>query len=72
MEEKLKRNIKVLEERVEEYDKELEEVNLKKDSLRINIKVIDDELNQIKIDKGESSIIIIIFFIHISKLNRKD
>ena len=48
----MKRYIKILEDSIKEYDEGLDDVNSKKNSLRIHIKVIDDQINQIKIDQG--------------------
>lgn len=48
---KIKRYLKSLEDRIEEYDKGLDEVNERKDLLRVEIKNVDDQINQIKMDQ---------------------
>ena len=55
------KNIEKLEEFIQEYDKGLEEINSKKEDLRMSLKIISDQINQIKIDQGTLILKFILF-----------
>ena len=41
-----------MDDRIHEYEKGLDEINSKKNILRIDLKLIDDQMNQLKLDIG--------------------
>lgn len=49
---KIQKYITTLNEGIEEYDCDLQEINSCKKTLRSELKIMDDDINKLKIDKG--------------------